>query len=70
MKIKSQIKVNMNENSRTKIGEFVYFEDILLECKEANRYYIGCFFNAKDRCASSGKICFSCSYPNKIYVKV
>lgn len=69
MKIKSQIKINMDENSRTKIGEFVYFEDVLLECKEPYRYCSRCYFNAKDRCVSPLKRCFSCSYPNKIYVK-
>lgn len=69
MKIKSQKKINMNKNSRTKIGEFVYFGDVLLECKESYRYCIGCYFNAKDRCVSPAKRCFSCSYQSRIFIE-
>lgn len=68
MKIKSQIKINMDENSKTKIGEFVYFEDILLECRKSVSCCNGCYFRSLSECPY--KRCFSCITPGRIYVRV
>ena len=71
MKIKNQIKINMDENSRTRIGEFVYFEDILLECRKSVSCCNGCYFHDNENmsCRATSNRCFNCSHPGRIFVK-